>query len=173
MTCLPWSLCPESKRRAEKDCAYKIAPFNRMNQRACSFVVHIHLRSGIFGVLGILVEGGVVDGLDFAIDGLYAAGWWPDDSDQCIQAHDGRWYPSESTVQTYFAHAFVRLIIKDSVSLASVQASWKSFCRAPQSVRGRSRQEAVLLAFGMFYAEFDAQSGAHSSTRSSIRMIDR
>ncbi len=114
-----------------------------------------------------------MDGLDFAIDGLYAAGWWPEDSDQCIQAHDGRWYPSESTVQAYFVHAFVQLTIKDSASLASVLASWKSFCRAPQSVRGRSRQEAMFLAFGMFYAEFHVEPGALSSMRSSIRMIDR
>ena len=97
-----------------------------------------------------------MDELDFAIDGLYAIGWWPADGDCCLRAEDGRWYPSEAIIRGYFAQSLVQLNITDSSSSASVQARWKSLNRASQSVRGRSRQETLLLAFTKFYAETSA-----------------
>lgn len=47
--------------------------------------------------------------LDFALDGLYAAGWWPSEGDHCLQAADNRWYPSQSMVLAYFRQSGIDL----------------------------------------------------------------
>lgn len=94
-----------------------------------------------------------MDELEFAIDGLYASGWWPSDEDCCLQARDGRWFPSESMIQAEFTKEFVNLTISNSAESASVVASWKSLSRAPRSVRGRSRQETLVLAYTLLTTE--------------------
>ena len=99
------------------------------------------------------MEGLFVDELSFAIDGLYATGWWPADGDCCLLSTDGRWYPSESMIRGYFTQSLVPCKITDSSESASVEAQWKSLNRASQSVRGRTRQETLILAFTKLYVE--------------------
>jgi len=91
--------------------------------------------------------------LGFAIDDLYASGWWPASSDRCIQFDDGRWYPDESLICQYFAQSIARPKIKPAVSSQTVEVHWYSPASGQQSVLGRSRTEAMILAFTSLYRE--------------------
>ncbi len=94
--------------------------------------------------------------LDFALDGLYACGWWPKDGDQCLQHTDGRWYPGESMILDSFAELFAVPDIRKSPSSIAVEVVWRSPRRGRQSVLGRSREEALILAFTSLYLEIHA-----------------
>jgi len=89
--------------------------------------------------------------LGFALDGLYACGWWPSESDQCLQHSDGRWYPKESLIESTFAQSSIHLQIHQSPSSSVVEVVWISNSSGRQVVRGRSRDEAFLLAFTSLY----------------------
>lgn len=96
--------------------------------------------------------------LGFALDGLYACGWWPHDSDRCLQFTDGRWYPDDSMILEFFAQSITHPKVRNSVSSSAVEVVWSSPTRGRQSVHGRSREEAMILAFTSLYQESQAQA---------------
>ena len=95
--------------------------------------------------------------LEFALDGLYACGWWPSDDDRCLQSGDGRWYPEESLILEAFASSVIKPQINESSSSEAVEVLWSSFKGGRQSVHGRSRSEAMILAFTDHYRQTHAQ----------------
>ncbi len=97
--------------------------------------------------------------LGFALDGLYACGWWPGDGDRCLQYTDGRWYPDESMVLESFAELDTFADIRKPTSSIAVEVVWRSPRRGRQSVLGRSREEALILAFTNLYLEIHTCSG--------------
>jgi hypothetical protein len=101
--------------------------------------------------------------LGFALDGLYASGWWPANGDRCLQSSDGRWYPGESMILESFASSIARPQIRQAQSSSAVEVIWNSPKRGRQSVHGRSRQEALILAFTNLYLEMHAQAPSHPS----------
>ncbi|MDF1808595.1 MAG: hypothetical protein P1U42_02770 [Phycisphaerales bacterium] len=94
--------------------------------------------------------------LGFAIDDLYASGWWPASGDRCIQYDDGRWYPDESLIGQYFAQSIAHPKIKPTGSSHTVEVHWYSPTSGQHSVLGRSRTEAMILAFTSLYRESQA-----------------
>ena len=95
--------------------------------------------------------------LRFALDGLYACGWWPSDGDRCLQHADTRWYPDESMILEYFAESIIHPQIRQSLSSSAVEVFWDSPTRGRCSVHGRTREEAMILAFITLYQETHAQ----------------
>lgn len=91
--------------------------------------------------------------LGFVLDGLYAAGWWPSEGDRCLQDTDGRWYPDEAMMLESFAQTTSNTHILASEHSASVEIVWSSSDQNRQSVHGRSRTEALILAFTRLYIE--------------------
>lgn|GEM_PF-2999246 len=85
--------------------------------------------------------------LDFALDGLYACGWWPGGGDGCDRAEDGRWYPSEAMVLQSFAAESIGVRVRESLVSDAVEVVWDSRAGGHQVTHGRSRAEALILAF--------------------------
>lgn len=85
--------------------------------------------------------------LIFALDELYASGWWPADSDQCVQSQDGRWYPNESMIISTFAMLILSPRIVTSPRSGAVEVVWSSTRHGQHRIHGRSREEAMILAF--------------------------
>ena len=93
-----------------------------------------------------------MDDLGFVIDGLYASGWWPGPDEVCLQSSDGRWVPSEATILTAFAQLASPLTVHKDSETCATQASWSMLGRGTETVRGRSRQEALILAYSRLLA---------------------
>ncbi len=91
--------------------------------------------------------------LGFALDGLYACGWWPTDDDRCRRYTDGRWYPDEPMILESFAELETFPDIRESTFSGAVEVVWRSSRRGRQSILGRSREEALILAFTSLYQE--------------------
>ena len=91
--------------------------------------------------------------LGFAIDGLYASGWWPAESDRCALSQDGRWYPEELLILEQLNAAYIDLMLTESTISSAVEVEWVSPHRGRQSVHGRSKGEALILAYTHFYQE--------------------
>ena len=89
--------------------------------------------------------------LAFAIDGLYAAGWWPSDSDDCRLSNDSRWYPSLDSILDTFAGNGIDLIISMPLSGHPVTVGWHTAKSGPQTVTAQTQTEALLLAFSRTY----------------------
>ncbi len=96
--------------------------------------------------------------LRFALDDLYASGWWPSDGDRCLQYEDGRWYPDESVILAFFGKSIIHPQFHQSSASASVEVVWSTATRGRQAVRGRSREEALILVFTNLYRETHAQT---------------
>lgn len=91
--------------------------------------------------------------LGFAIDGLYAAGWFPASDDSCLQYEDGRWYPDESMILQCFAESIACPKIRTVVDSRAVEVTWYSPTSGRQSVHGRSRTEALIVAYTSLFRE--------------------
>lgn len=95
--------------------------------------------------------------LGFALDGLYACGWWPSDGDRCLQNADGRWYPDETMILQFFAQSLIHPQICQSPASGAVEVLWSSFYGGRQSVHGRFRMEALILAYTDLYRQTHAR----------------
>ncbi len=93
-----------------------------------------------------------MDDLGFVIDGLYAAGWWPGSEEVCSQSSDGRWVPSESTVLAAFVQSASPLTIRFDSDSRATHASWCILGHGRETVCGRTRQEALILAYSRLLA---------------------
>lgn len=91
--------------------------------------------------------------LMFALDGLYASGWWPADGDHCLQSQDGRWYPNESMIMSSFAMLILSPRIVTSSRSGAVEIIWTSSRFGQHRIHGRSREEALIIAFTTLYQE--------------------
>jgi hypothetical protein len=89
--------------------------------------------------------------LEFAIDGLYAAGWWPADNEDCLQADDARWYPSTHQVHEAFAQSGIDISITMPSCGHPVTVRWSSSGCGHCTVTAQTRCEAMLLAFTQLY----------------------
>lgn len=96
--------------------------------------------------------------LDFVIDGLYACGWWPGQGDGCVRHGDGRWYPSEAMVLQSFAAGAISVRVRGSLVSDAVEVVWDSRAGGHQVTRGRSRDEALILAFTSLQHDLQALS---------------
>lgn len=85
--------------------------------------------------------------LDFALDGLYAAGWWPEDGDDCRQSPDHRWYPSPETILNAFSRQSIDLVISMPLCGHPVTVRWHSVQGGLQTVTARTQTEALILAY--------------------------
>jgi len=85
--------------------------------------------------------------LDFALDGLYAAGWWPGDGDDCQQSPDQRWYPSPGAILNAFAQQSIDLVISMPLCGHPVTVRWHSTHGGLQTVTARGQTEALILAY--------------------------
>ena len=85
--------------------------------------------------------------LDFALDGLYAAGWWPQDGVDCRQNPDQRWYPSPETILNAFAQQNINLTISMPLCGHPVAVRWHTARSGTQSVMARNQAEALILAY--------------------------
>lgn len=97
--------------------------------------------------------------LDFALDGLYAAGWWPSEGDHCLQAADNRWYPSQSMVLAYFRQSGIDLRQAACSPGRPISLSWEMPGCGWETVTAKSHTVAHLLAFTHLY------QSAHRCTR--------
>lgn len=61
---------------------------------------------------------------EFAIDELYAAGWWPGDADTCERGPDGRWYPDDAATRHAFAAHGWTVRYHTGRAARSVRAEW-------------------------------------------------
>lgn len=89
--------------------------------------------------------------LDFALDGLYAAGWWPAQRDRCLQAPDHRWYPAPETIRAAFADAGIMLMERSGGHEHLLTLSWAIPGHGWESATARSRAAAYLLAYTHLY----------------------
>ncbi|MFG0245811.1 MAG: hypothetical protein ACF8MF_07165 [Phycisphaerales bacterium JB052] len=107
------------------------------------------LRDGNLSVLkaSTLALGQTMHDLGFALDGLYAAGWWPSDSDDCQLSDDSRWYPSHKAILDAFAQQGIDLMITMPLSGHPVTVRWATPESGVQTVTARTQTEALLLAF--------------------------
>ena len=83
----------------------------------------------------------------FALDALYAAGWWPRDGDDCLKGSDGRWHPSPDSILSSFAHQRVDLEISMPLCGHPVTVRWHTPSAGSQTVTARTQTTALLLAF--------------------------
>jgi hypothetical protein len=99
-----------------------------------------------------LVRLGVAKGtkmseLDFALDGLYAAGWWPSKSDRCLQSQDQRWYPTPQAIHQAFTRAGIDLKTHTTGIGRTISISWAMQGHGSETVIARTEEAALLLAF--------------------------
>ncbi|MAO21711.1 MAG: hypothetical protein CMJ25_13255 [Phycisphaerae bacterium] len=107
--------------------------------------------------------------LGFALDGLYAAGWWPSDSDDCRLSEDSRWYPSHNAILSEFTRRGIDLVITMPLSGHPVTVRWSTPQSGAQTVTARTQTEALLLAFARSFPRPDLYSGLGSGRRSGRR----
>ena len=89
--------------------------------------------------------------LDFALDGLYAAGWWPGESDQCLQSADQRWYPSPEMVRASFCRSGIEIREQSNATDLHVSLTWEIPGHGWEAVTARSEAVALLLAYTHLY----------------------
>ena len=95
--------------------------------------------------------------LDFALDGLYAAGWWPSESDPCLRSQDDRWYPSLDLIRANFAKSGIELHSRTAPAGHPFSVTWEIPGHGQETVTARTEESALLLAFTELYR---VQSGA-------------
>lgn len=91
--------------------------------------------------------------LDFALDGLYAAGWWPTQSDPCLQSPDQRWYPCPDMIRDHFAGAGIDLVERTRINDRHVTLSWVIPGHGREAVTAQTHDSAYLLAFTHLYKQ--------------------
>ncbi|MCC5824342.1 MAG: hypothetical protein LAT64_13730 [Phycisphaerales bacterium] len=84
---------------------------------------------------------------EFAIDELYAAGWWPGDADTCQRGPDGRWFPDEAATRTAFAAHGWKVRYEPGRCSCAVRAVW----RAPDGSHGAAIAADAVAARIMAY----------------------
>jgi hypothetical protein len=89
--------------------------------------------------------------LDFALDGLYAAGWWPSESDQCLQSTDQRWYPTPDTIRNAFTHQGIELVDRSNGRNRLITLSWEIPGHGSETVTAQTEPAACLLAYTHLY----------------------
>lgn len=87
----------------------------------------------------------------FALDGLYAAGWWPSQGDRCTLRDDGRWGPDETLILDAFSASGITLVIRRSLTHRVHQVCWRTPRGGQETVMAKSRQAALTLAFVRLY----------------------
>lgn len=90
--------------------------------------------------------------MTFALDGLYAAGWWPSDGDDCRLSDDHRWYPSPETILDAFARNGTDLYISMPLIGHPVTVRWQTRQSGSQTVTAQTQTEALLLAFSRSFS---------------------
>ncbi len=88
----------------------------------------------------------------FALDGLYAAGWWPSVGDDCRRSADDRWIPSASTIYNAFAAAQIELRIVTPVSGHPITIRWNTPGRGPCTITARDPDVALIMAYTQIFA---------------------
>ena len=97
--------------------------------------------------------------LDFALDGLYAAGWWPSESDACLQSQDNRWYPTQGMIRANFAASGIDLDCRKARDGRPVSISWEMPGHGRETITAKSEESALLLAYAQYYRiSADAES---------------
>lgn len=89
--------------------------------------------------------------LDFALDGLYAAGWWPTQNDHCLQSPDQRWYPAPDAIRTEFTKQGADLIKRSEQSENHCTLAWHVSGHAWESVTTQTESAAYILAYTHLY----------------------
>ena len=84
---------------------------------------------------------------EFAIDELYAAGWWPGDSDTCERGPSGRWFPDEAATRHAFAARGWTVRYRQCRTASSVRAEW----HAPDGTHGAAITHDATAARIMAY----------------------
>jgi len=97
-------------------------------------------------------------GLSFAIDALYAAGWWPVQGHGCVQAPDGRWFPEQDEVMRCFAEAGITPTLRQHGTGRVHELTWDSPRTGRQRVLAGSPEEATIYGFACLCRHLPADS---------------
>jgi hypothetical protein len=89
--------------------------------------------------------------LDFALDGLYAAGWWPSEGDQCLKSSDHRWYLTPDAVRDAFSHEGIDLLDRSNGSHRHITLTWEIPGHGSETVTAQTESAACLMAYTHLY----------------------
>jgi hypothetical protein len=88
----------------------------------------------------------------FALDGLYAAGWWPSESDPCLQSDDDqRWYPTPSSIRAQLSRCGIDTEVSTPPEGHPTSISWSCPRYGSERVTARTETAAWLLAYTHLY----------------------
>ncbi|MCA9304861.1 MAG: hypothetical protein KC996_12140 [Phycisphaerales bacterium] len=85
--------------------------------------------------------------LGYALDALYSAGWWPGETQRCVQAPDGRWMPEHEEILGAFGEAGYQIRLRVSEDFTHSRIEWTRWGGVRGSAIGRGRTEALLIAY--------------------------
>ena len=85
--------------------------------------------------------------LGYALDALYSAGWWPQDSQRCTPSADGRWMPEHKEIIDAFDAAGFQIRTRCESDSALCRIEWARWGGVRGSAIGRGRSEALLIAY--------------------------
>lgn len=95
--------------------------------------------------------------IEFALDGLYAAGWWPRESDPCVQAAcDQRWYPTIDFIRATLESMGIQIRIERPVEGHPVSIAWSSTRYGCERITARSEDAAWLMVYSHLYPAVQA-----------------
>lgn len=97
----------------------------------------------------------------FALDSLYAAGWWPGAGDDCRRAPDDRWYPSVESIRQTIAESGTKIEIVSSHDSHPITVRMRTPRRGVCTITARSLEIAMIMAFSQQYATLNTPVLTH------------
>ncbi|MCA9274696.1 MAG: hypothetical protein KDA29_01585 [Phycisphaerales bacterium] len=95
--------------------------------------------------------------IEFALDGLYAAGWWPLEGDPCLQAEcDRRWYPTIDSIQASLDAIGIHVRIERPAEGHPISILWSSVKYGCERITARSEDAAWLMVYSHLYPAIQA-----------------
>jgi len=97
--------------------------------------------------------------LAFALDDLYAAGWWPMPGDDCLKTPSGRWYPTPDLVRSRFRERGIELTELNDHSQSVHKLIWNCPESGMTAMIARDPQVIAILAFTWLF-RFESRTRA-------------
>lgn len=87
----------------------------------------------------------------FAIDELYSAGWWPGESEPCLRAPDGRWYPDRSACHALFERFGWTVELQTIHNQRCFRAAWTARNGARGAVLATDEMSARIIVLAALW----------------------
>jgi hypothetical protein len=87
----------------------------------------------------------------FAIDELYSAGWWPGESEPCLRASDGRWYPDSAACAALFERFGWTVVLQTIHKDRCVRVAWTARTGARGAVLAADETSARIMALASLW----------------------